>query len=199
MKIDLRMGDLDADRVYRHQKSLLSLLRRMTGPSLLMAEIGVFAGATSEYLLANEPRLRLHMIDPWRAAEPDSTYAKSRDRVATLTQEQMDAVARQADERTMFAEGRRWIHPSTSLAVAEWMQGPFDLVFIDAEHTYEGCSADIAAWWPKVKPGGILAGHDYGHRRYPGVARAVDRFVASEVPPVTLETMPGKVWCVRKP
>lgn len=198
MKIDLRMGDLDGG-VYRHQKSLLSLLRLMTGVSLTMAEVGVFAGATSEYLLRNEPRLRLHMIDPWRAAEPDSTYAKSGDRVARLTQDEMNALARQAAERTAFAEGRRWIHPATSLATAEWLVGPFDLVFIDAEHTYEGASTDIAAWWPKVRPGGILAGHDYNHRRYPGVTQAVNEFVAEALPTIELQTLPGKVWWVRKP
>ena len=33
--------------------------------------------------------------------------------------------------------------------------------YIDARHDYCGCSEDIQNWWPKVKPGGIMAGHDY--------------------------------------
>lgn len=49
----------------------------------------------------------------------------------------------------------------------------FDFVFIDAAHDYESVKADIAAWWPKVKPGGILAGHDYCEA-WPGVKQAVD-------------------------
>ncbi len=36
-----------------------------------------------------------------------------------------------------------------------------DFVFIDAEHTFERVMGDIKAWLPKVKPGGILAGHDF--------------------------------------
>lgn len=36
----------------------------------------------------------------------------------------------------------------------------FDMVFIDAEHTYEGSRQDMQDWWPKVKRGGLLAGHD---------------------------------------
>jgi SAM-dependent methyltransferase len=47
-----------------------------------------------------------------------------------------------------------------------------DFVFIDACHTYEAVVADIAAWRLKVKPGGILAGHDI--HTYGDVARAVN-------------------------
>lgn len=36
-----------------------------------------------------------------------------------------------------------------------------DLIFIDGDHTYEGCAGDILAWLPLLKPGGYLAIHDY--------------------------------------
>jgi hypothetical protein len=49
----------------------------------------------------------------------------------------------------------------------------FCLVFIDGEHTYEACKADIEAWSPWMRPRGILCGHDYG-LKFPGVPRAVD-------------------------
>jgi predicted O-methyltransferase YrrM len=56
-----------------------------------------------------------------------------------------------------------------------------DFVYIDAQHHYEAVKRDIALWWPKVKPGGILAGHDYldGTREQSefGVKSAVDEFV----------------------
>jgi hypothetical protein len=63
------------------------------------------------------------------------------------------------------------------------IDGELDFVYLDADHTYEAVKADIAAWWPKVRVGGTLGGHDYiGIERFGvtfGVIRAVDEFVAS--------------------
>jgi predicted O-methyltransferase YrrM len=47
-----------------------------------------------------------------------------------------------------------------------------DFVFIDASHKYKDVKKDILAWIPKIKDGGVLAGHDYPS--YPGVKKAVD-------------------------
>lgn len=52
--------------------------------------------------------------------------------------------------------------------------GQFDMIFIDAMHTYEDVKQDIQRWWPRVKDGGVFACHDYGHGDFPGVKSAVD-------------------------
>jgi hypothetical protein len=48
-----------------------------------------------------------------------------------------------------------------------------DMVFLDGDHSYEGVAADIGAWTPLLRSGGLLCGHDYGGR-WEGVRRAVD-------------------------
>ena len=48
-----------------------------------------------------------------------------------------------------------------------------DFVYVDGEHSYEAVSKDISDWWPKISPGGVLAGHDYNDDN-PGSIRAVD-------------------------
>lgn len=50
--------------------------------------------------------------------------------------------------------------------------GMLDFVYIDGDHSYEGCKADLEAACKKVKVGGIIAGHDYCER-FDGVMRAV--------------------------
>ncbi len=59
-----------------------------------------------------------------------------------------------------------------------------DFVFLDAGHEYEDLIADMNAWYPKVKKGGVIAGHDYypDQPTWGGVSRAVnDMFKAGEV------------------
>jgi predicted O-methyltransferase YrrM len=67
----------------------------------------------------------------------------------------------------------------------------FDFVFIDADHTYDAVKLDINAWWPKVKMGGVLAGHDWVNE-FPGVEKAVrEKFE-------TIRFIPPRSWWVLK-
>jgi predicted O-methyltransferase YrrM len=64
---------------------------------------------------------------------------------------------------------------SDSLAAAESLaarRGTIDFIFIDGDHAYAACQADIAAWAPLVKRGGVIAFHDFGSRA-DGVTRAI--------------------------
>jgi len=49
-----------------------------------------------------------------------------------------------------------------------------DLVFVDGDHTLEGCAGDIEAWADHIRSGGYMLFHDYGSPNWPGVAQAVD-------------------------
>lgn len=69
-----------------------------------------------------------------------------------------------------------------------------DLVYVDGDHTHDGCFADIAAYWPFVRPGGVLFGDDCST---PGVHSAVARFMsAMEIESVGID---GPFWIFRKP
>jgi hypothetical protein len=70
----------------------------------------------------------------------------------------------------------------------------FDLVFIDADHTFDAVFEDIQAWLPLIRDGGVLCGHDYykgAGARHPGVAKAVDSIFDS------VEIFSDTVWVKR--
>lgn len=53
-----------------------------------------------------------------------------------------------------------------------------DVIFIDGDHTYEGCKADIDNWYPQMASGGVMTFHDCDASS-PGVVQAVEEFVAA--------------------
>lgn len=69
-----------------------------------------------------------------------------------------------------------------SSAVGYQLQGipapPFDMIFIDGDHSYDGVTADIKAWAPLLIADGYLVFHDYPSERWIGVQRAVDELLA---------------------
>lgn len=70
-----------------------------------------------------------------------------------------------------------------SLAKHLFADESVDFVFIDGCHEVESVRRDIADWYPKVKVGGIIAGHDYqlnAHHQWPGVPQAVHEFLTEE-------------------
>ena len=72
-----------------------------------------------------------------------------------------------------------------------------DWVYIDANHRYEYVKENLEIWTPKVKKGGICAGHDYDNPKSQGkgwnVKKAVDEFV-----PRYLLNIEGLVWWFQK-
>jgi predicted O-methyltransferase YrrM len=68
--------------------------------------------------------------------------------------------------------------PSSSFAHL-FADASVDFVFIDGDHSYEGCATDIRLYAPKVKPYGVIAGHDYYDAK--GVRQAVDEAFGSDI------------------
>jgi len=132
------------------------------------AEIGVMSGATLFRVLDACPALMMYGVDQWRKLplrddECAETYAhRDMSRLAA----QVAARARSYGERCTILRG-------DSVAMAKHVEDDsLDFVFIDADHTEQGCERDIRSWTPKVRPGGMLLGHDHD---WPTVRRVIDR------------------------
>jgi hypothetical protein len=191
-----------------HTPGLVTLVRALPGDALVGVEVGVDMGITAAAVLFHEPRVcRYLLVDTYREEAPDSAYRRSGARVAVRSQAQHDAAFAYASWLSAFAEDRREFVRRPSPDCAGMLDdGTADFVFIDADHTYEAVRADLAAWYPKVRPGGLLAGHDYANRDHEdpgrgitrwGVKRAVDEF--AHYHGLRLDIFPWTLWACRKP
>ncbi len=172
-------------------------MRRVNADKIVGAEIGVSIGQMSECLLTHRG-VTLYMIDPWAAEEDQpKAYLESGDGHAHFTSSEQQAHYETAVRVTEFAGDRRTVIRKPSVEAAkEIKDDALDFVFIDGDHSYEGCKADIIAWTPKVKDGGIVGGHDYAYEHLPGVQKAVDEMVKKNK--WKLERGENYTWFCRK-
>ncbi len=165
------------------------------------AEIGVLAGKTSRALLEALPALHLTMVDAWEPAAPGSRYAASGDEAAAKSAEALREDMRRAIQVTDFAAARRRVLRGASVEMAALVaDDSLDFVFLDAEHTREAVLEDLAAWWPKVRAGGLVSGHDWDNPDGPawGVREAVEEFLGTHEPGAEADLGPDCTWYVTK-
>lgn len=84
----------------------------------------------------------------------------------------------------------RYIKSGSDAAASQFADKSVDFVFIDANHEYQFVKDDINAWLPKIKPGGIIAGHDY-NAEHPGVLQAVPEIFGDRVIPIPSDDNDG--------
>jgi hypothetical protein len=119
-------------------------------------EVGVFLGNFSERILATWPG-ELVLVDVWKhLAHSEDPW--------NFDDEKFDQILASVRERMAPFGARARIERALSVdACRLFPDDYFDFVYIDADHSFQGCRADLALWWPKLKPGGLFSGHDYLH------------------------------------
>lgn len=129
-------------------------------PSLLKSanakvglELGVYKGEFSKILLENWNG-RLYMIDPWRPIGGDYIDACDENQLYDLYADTAKNIKGHEDRGLMLRGlGEELIDLFNDESL--------DFIYIDANHSYDYVKADLEMWYPKLKKGGILSGHDY--------------------------------------
>jgi predicted O-methyltransferase YrrM len=127
------------------------------------AELGTHNGACTFFLMDNAPNLVLHTVDIFEQ-QPDHPNYKDGQYDFTHSYPVFLEKAKKYGDRLIAHKG--WTHE----VAKEIEDGSLDFVFIDADHLYESVKRDILSWHPKLKPNGLLMGHD---AHLPGVIKAV--------------------------
>jgi hypothetical protein len=144
-------------------------------------EVGSWLGKSAIHLAlhfkALGKRIRIDCVDSWAGVGTDTII---NDAIKNLGGS--DAVFSTFMSHLYASQTDDIIRPvkMPSLEAAKlYADESLDCVFIDADYSYESVLSDIEAWYPKVKPGGIIAGHDFSfapYTKFPGVVKAVLEF-----------------------
>lgn len=188
--------------LYRDELPALKELVRSLPDNPFVVNIGAGAGTSGLAILESRSDVALLTIDVQDASSPHGCLEAERDVI----------------ERAglSFTRGVSWFqtHASSIDVARYWRQaGGFhirtarkdgynlavdqvDMVFIDGNHSYEGCKADIEGWLPLIKIGGIIAVHDYRKellapdpdgphpKAWDGVSQAVEELLIPSLPTV---------------
>jgi cephalosporin hydroxylase len=143
-------------------------------------EVGVAFGRSLTYLAGGAikvtKKLRVFGVDPWVDdwdSDRPTWGANFAEMGRNLGGPFCAAVSQMYEYTPKEMEYVRLVRAPSVMAARMFDDASVFFVFIDGSHHYEDVVADLAAWVPKIAPGGIIAGHDY-HAAFPGVKRAVD-------------------------
>jgi hypothetical protein len=134
------------------------------------AEIGVWEGGFAHKICRPNPRLELLCVDPW-ASQAD--YQEVKNDAARMEH------AFQCAKQLLKPYRCTFLRMTSQEAVAHVADGSLDFVYIDGNHLFDHVTRDLTLWAPKVRSGGVIAGHDYkdsARKPFIQVKPAVDRF-----------------------
>jgi len=148
------------------------------------AEVGTWRGDHAQVILRTTRPKLLYLIDPWEHRE-EGAYEGALYGGLAAGQSAMDATytsvlarfAERIEARQVLVKRQR-----SDEAARAFGDDELDWVYIDGDHRYEGVKADLENFARVVKPGGFIAGDDYGRQGWwgDGVTMAVDEFAAHE-------------------
>lgn len=136
-----------------------------------MVEVGSWKGKSTAYLaveiINSGKNIKVDAVDTWKGSPKENpalmndAYVKT-DTLYNLFLTNMSSLLHVVNP----------VRAESVVASKMYEDNSVDIVFIDACHHYDCITEDIAAWYPKVKSGGIFAGHDYHF--VDSIKRAVD-------------------------
>lgn len=162
----------------------------------VFVELGAWKGRSASFMgveISNSrKRIDFYVVDHWRGSDEPAHHADPDVRAGRLFEVFERNIAPVKDYV-------RTIQGDSADSAQRFDDGSVDFVYVDASHEYEGVKRDLNAWWPKLRPGGVLAGDDW---QFEGVARAVLEFAHKHG--LSHRVLPGnpndwKQWEISKP
>ena len=132
-----------------------------------IVEVGSYLGKSARQFGKGLKRFRrkgvIHCVDRWCDYDGED-----------------GAEVRKRFDRLMKPFPHKAIQEDSATAHKHFEDKSVDLLYIDANHSYECVKEDITNWYPKLKKNGILIGHDYSEK-FPGVEKATKEIFGDKV------------------
>ena len=182
--------EIPLDRLKFERSGLPAYLKQLelTGEGV---EVGVNLGIYSADILEGSGLRVLYSVDPWVNVPGFVMKIKTpiEDRFIEAT-----------ERLSAFGDRSVIVRKFSVDAAKDFQDSQLDFVYIDGDHRYEQCKQDLELWWPKIRPTGMLSGHDFRSNRDCGVEQAVLEFVAEHGLTYRLTAERGNPsWVIFKP
>ena len=137
--------------VHRNMFPLFLQTMGLTGTAV---EVGVAAGDYSASFLSMWPGQYV-MVDRWQCVDGYDDVMNDSDAEHEARYQKACSVAARYGDRCAV------LRMDSVEAAALFAPKSLDFVYLDGDHSLAGVRRDLEAWWPKVRAGGVIAGHDY--------------------------------------
>ena len=139
--------------------------RNLTGDGV---EIGVQQGLFTGTLLRGWRRCGAFVqVDPWRPLGTTGDRAQAAGAAEHAANREFAGAVLDAAVDLGYARSGEQCADTSDACAALYGDGRFDFVYVDAGHDRRSVLGDLARWWPKLRAGGVMAGHDYTEQREP--------------------------------
>jgi hypothetical protein len=139
-------------RQMQNRKEFPDLLNKLSYSSGI--ELGVFKGEFSKVILNNWSGT-LYLIDVWRPLPVEEYDDVSNNQYHSNAYSDVIKNIKEYEDRAFM------LRMGSKDAIKIFEDQSLDFIYIDANHTYESVKEDIELWYPKIKIGGMISGHDY--------------------------------------
>lgn len=163
---------------FNMEKQYLELLDN-TSEKGKFVELGAYKGKSTSFIVTEmmnrDRNIKFITVDTF-LGDSGSIDIKE---VEAYKQVNISKMYEEFKENTKHLEDNFTIMVNYSYEAAEYfLDNSIDTIFIDAGHSYEAVLADLKAWYPKMKEGSIMSGHDYN--AWQGVKKAVLEFFGKD-------------------
>ncbi len=153
------------------------LQNKFGSQNLIAAEVGVLRGCHAQNILDSLLFKQLFLIDIWDSMVFDPRSVENTPIKKTKKNVAFDIFYPEVIKKFKTRSDVTILRKTSTEASKEFLDGVFDFVYLDACHKYDFVKEDIKNWFPKIKVGGVIGGHDYEDKGKFGVKKAVHEFV----------------------